>query len=475
VPTRPLRLRSLIGRHRILAVLLVLGAALRVWATLAYRPAVLGYADGTEYLVNGVSDLWRNIGRPIGYPILIRGVTEAGGGLVALVTVQHLIGLATAVLLYAMVRSLGGPAWAAAIPAAAVLLSGDQVYTEHSPLSETLFALTLALAIACCLRTSTAVAPRTVLAWATAAGALAGVSATVRYVGEALVPILALWTLTLGVRGGIRPRLLAAAVLCAASAVVIAGYVGVRALGLQSEGGTQGQTGLAVPGSAMYGRVAPFADCKRFTPPAGTEPLCDPTPASQRQGPGWHVFYGSSPLRRAPIEAQRRVNDFALAALRHQPDDYAIAVLKDVGRYVAPSALKGPGIGWGDEASGYRFGRPRLEEGRAVEVATSLFGPTRIERGSSVSALDRYQAIVRLHGGLLGLLVLLGVAGAFVADRRVRAAIVLLLAVTLTALVVPVAVATYDARYAVPVEGLVAAAGALGAWALAARLTRVRR
>ena len=469
------QLRAVVRSNAGVVILLLLGAALRVWAIAAYRPAVLGYPDGTEYLINGVSDLWRNIGRPVGYPLLIRGVTWLSGGLTTLIAVQHLIGMATAVILYAALRIVGAPRGVACLPAAVVLLSGDQVYIEHSPLSEALFGALVALAVALSLRAFSGEdagrLSRAALLWCAAAGAAVGAASVVRYVGEALVPVFALWMMALGCRGTLAARLCAGAAVCMAAVAVVGGYVAVRGLALRS-GGTQGQTGLAVPGNAMYGRVAPFADCERFTPPAGTRPLCDPTPPAQRQGPGWYVFFSASPLHRAPKEASAGSDRFARAALRHQPDSYALAVARDLGRFVAPTGLARPGEGWGDKPSAYRFGQRRAEEARAVEVTSGLFGQTKVELGATVPALDRYQAIVRLHGGLLGLCFVLAVCGLLFARARVLRAILLLLGVTFAALAVPVGVAVYDARYAFPVEGLVAAAAALGAWSLATRLRR---
>ena len=483
-PPRP---EPLLRRHTGLVVLLVLGAALRLWAMLAYRPAVLGYPDGIEYLTNGVSDLWRGIGRPVGYPVLIRVITWFSGGLTALVTVQHLIGMATAVVLYWIVRSAGAPRGFACVPAAVVLLSGDQIYMEHSPLSEPLFGFLLALAVAFALRAASS--PRRALAWCAAVGLTAGAASVVRYVGEALIPLFALWILLFLPRA----RVGSAAVVCVAAIAAVGGYVGARAIGLQSSGGTHGQTGLAVPGSALYGRVAPFADCSRFTPPAGTSGLCDPV-KDRQEGPGWYVFFPDTPLRHAPPSAAALSDRWARAALLHQPGSYVAAVARDAARYVAPTLLRPAGEGWGDTASAYRFGRPRAEEARAVQVASGLFGPTTVER-SGVGALDRYQAIVRVHGALLGLFLALALAGLVLAPRRRRAAatgepvaaagpaaasgaptrpslrgaILLPLAIAAAALVVPVAVAVYDARYAFPVEGLLATAGALGAWAVAGR------
>ena len=122
--------------------------------------------------------------------------------------------------------------------------------------------------------------------------------------------------------------------------------------------------------------------------------------------------------------------------------------------------------------SAYRFGQRRAEEARAIEVANGLFGQTKVELGATVPALARYQAIVRLHGGLLGLCFVLAFCGLPFARGRVLRAILLLLGVTFAALAVPVGVAVYDARYTFPVEGLAAAAAALGAWSLATRLRR---
>jgi hypothetical protein len=60
--------------------------------------------------------------------------------------------------------------------------------------------------------------------------------------------------------------------------------------------------------------------------------------------------------------------------------------------------------------------------------------------------------------------------GIWLSAGRVRAALVLLFGASLALLVVPSALATYNARYAMPIGGPLAAAGAIGLWVCLARL-----
>ncbi|HYH88839.1 MAG TPA: hypothetical protein VEX67_06380 [Solirubrobacteraceae bacterium] len=51
-------------------------------------------------------------------------------------------------------------------------------------------------------------------------------------------------------------------------------------------------------GWALYARVAPFADCTAFTPPAGTRVLCEKTDARTRSGPDHYMWDADSPAMR---------------------------------------------------------------------------------------------------------------------------------------------------------------------------------
>ena len=61
-----------------------------------------------------------------------------------------------------------------------------------------------------------------------------------------------------------------------------------------------GLNGLTTNGSwALYGRVAPWADCTKFRPPPGTRTLCEVTPPSRRgyRSTAEYIF-GASPAYR---------------------------------------------------------------------------------------------------------------------------------------------------------------------------------
>src|SRR5439155_7314053 len=101
-----------------------------------------------------------------------------------------------------------------------------------------------------------------------------------------------------------------------------------------------------------YGRVAPFADCTKFTPPAGTEGLCDPTPPDQRlgrfpeQGPGpgpggdrwtnqYYIYIRTSPAQKlfgppylvsSDPHAMAKLRKWSIAVIEGQPLDYLYAV-----------------------------------------------------------------------------------------------------------------------------------------------------
>jgi hypothetical protein len=91
-----------------------------------------------------------------------------------------------------------------------------------------------------------------------------------------------------------------------------------------------------------------------------------------------------------------------------------------------------------------------------------------------LDALSDLQQVLRLHPILMFQAAVLAVLGIWLAAGRVRAALVLLLGVSLVLLVVPSAVATYNARYAIPIGGPLAAAGAIGLWVCLARLVGSR-
>ena len=93
--------------------------------------------------------------RPAGYPAFLRAVLWVHD-LAVVPAVQHLLGLATGTLVYALVRRLGIGPVGACIAAAPVLFDAYQLNIEQHILSEALFTLLVVAALA---RAAVAVAP----------------------------------------------------------------------------------------------------------------------------------------------------------------------------------------------------------------------------------------------------------------------------------------------------------------------------
>ena len=84
--------------------------------------------------------------RPLGYPLFL-WILGRVHHLAVVPTVQHVMGLAMAVLIYALLVRLRVPRWAAALAAAPVLLDAYQLEIEHYVLAETLFEALIVAAI----------------------------------------------------------------------------------------------------------------------------------------------------------------------------------------------------------------------------------------------------------------------------------------------------------------------------------------
>ena len=131
----------------VLGALLVAGLALRVWISFGVSPAAANLSDSLVYVDMADNALFADPIRQAGYSVFLRAAHLLSAQIELTIVVQHRLGIATALVLFAAVRGAGGQVWAAAIAAAAVLLSVDQVFLEHSLMSETVFTFVLALAV----------------------------------------------------------------------------------------------------------------------------------------------------------------------------------------------------------------------------------------------------------------------------------------------------------------------------------------
>jgi hypothetical protein len=451
----------------------MLGAGLRLLTMLLYTSAVFNYygGDSTRYLrlkETGFTGLFSDPMMPAGYPLFLKILRALWSVLPFTIGVQHLLGLATALLLYGAIQRAGAPRWLALVPAAIVLLSGDHLFLEHALLTETLWMAFLAGGLYAAVR---AVDDDRRLAWLCLAGAVLAASALVRNVSLFLPVVTAAWV-ALAISGDLRKRLLHITAVLVPAAILIGAYWGVA----QTDGG---HTGIAeMGGFNLYGRVGQFADCDRFTPPAGTRVLCEDTPPSHRSGPFFYTFSPASPMYRkfqiTPGDA-KTLGRFARTAILHQPLDYLKAVMKDLIRYADPEVGGSrPFSGAGPDAMSFGSLTPS-QQGQSLRrlsqeydhlysaVGKPTVGPSRR------AILEAYQTVFRLNG--LELLALLAVALAGIAYGAGRARLggLLFAACAFYLYLVPPLLSSYDVRYGVPPGDLLAAGAALGAWSVVVR------
>jgi hypothetical protein len=120
-----------------LAAVLAIGLALRIWLTVVWHPAITGYPDSGVYFEDAHAGVWSDPLRTVGYGMLLAALHWISPHLLLVTIVQHAIGLASAVLMYLTVRTIGGPRWLGVVPAATLARSGDELFVEHAALSET--------------------------------------------------------------------------------------------------------------------------------------------------------------------------------------------------------------------------------------------------------------------------------------------------------------------------------------------------
>ena len=459
---RALKSRLIPRFPRALWVLLVAGALLRVF-TMSYWPGRLFY-DSLGYMYAADTDLFAAVEHPAGYPAFLRIVHTFSDQLAVLVVIQHLLGLATAALLYAALRRLRQPTVVCLVPAAVVLFNGDQLFYEHAVMSEALFGFLLAAELYAVVRAT----EERGLTWPLLAGVLLAGAALVRTAGLLLVPVALVWIFWRR-SGDLRRRAVPVLVAAGAAAYLLVAYVAVQ----NDETGFTGFSRTA--GWSLYARTAQFADCSKFDPPSGTAALCESTPPGPelRGGPRFHHWNPASPAWRAfgrPPAGDDKLGSFGRAAILNQPLDYLETVGNDLLDYVRRGA-RGAST-WKETDFGVispslvastlrKFGYPERYS------ALRYFAPVRVHT-STAGTLQTYQETVRVHGWLLAAMALLALAGIPLTRGPARAAIVLFALVGFMTLAVPVATIKGSWRYAIPAFGPLAAAAAVG---LAAVLT----
>lgn len=454
--------------QRTLVALAALSAAavgLRLWLMVGYGPAFLGFPDSAQYAAAAAHDIFRDTQHPAGYPFFLRLVHHLDGRLSFVIAVQHVLGVASGLLLYGAVRRTGAPPWLGLVPAAVVFFGATGLWLEHSLLADPVLMFLQALGVYLGVR---ALYGRS-LGWPLLAAIAIGLSFWVKTVAISSVVLLPLLLLC-ATPGGLRRRLPGALVAAATGLAMVLAYVGVQDY-FTGYFGYERQSAWN-----LYARVATFVDCTDFTPPRGTRFLCPSEPVSRRKGGNYFQYAYTSPAVERfgpPFLAEGRANavlkKFSVAAIEHEPLDYTGAIAKGLGTYVFPR-----------EGEGYtpRLLREALLERSETHVDQSVFALLyRDDLGYTgpMGALAAYESFTRVQGTLLIVLLVAGIAGPFWLVGRMRWAAAFCTLTALLSIAVAIAGNSYDARYAYPTFGPLAAGAALGAWGAGSRLVKARQ
>ncbi len=361
------------------------------------------------------------------------------------------------------------------VAAAAILLPLDQIVLEHALMNEPLFTLLLVVGLYAAVRALED--PRPIVgrldsrhAWIAAAAVAIALSAWVRAVGVPVIALFVLW-FALALPGSWRARLANAVACAAAAGAVLLTYFAIH----ESHTGYFGLSESS--GWALYSRVAPFADCSRFDPPEGTRRAVRgdaPRPAgrdrtstaSEPDSPARRLFGG-------PPAGNEELGAFARRALFAQPLSYLEDVGRDVIRYFQPTFMPQDFSGVGPELLDVDR-RAGDDELALAATFNAYYADDEYEINRGVDTLAAIQDVLRVHPKLLLLSLLLALAGVVVARGRLRWGLLLLLATALAIMVIPPATVIWSSRYAVPAQGPLVAAAAIGAWALFERIRASR-
>ncbi|MFI6455403.1 hypothetical protein ACIBF6_28035 [Streptosporangium amethystogenes] len=472
-PDRVTRLRAFLHRHRLFVAALVLAFLLRVVTMLGYGPA-LWFNDSYEYVSGAVNPDRPSALRPNGYSFLLLALRPLHSfGLV--VFVQHLMGLGIAVLIYTLLRGrFGLSGWGATLAAVPVLFDAYQIQLEHLVMSDAMFMLLVVAVI-------TLVLWHRRMSWRIGAviGLLLALTALTRSIG---LPILALVVAYLLVK---RTAWKTIAAMITACALPVVGYMAWFA----SAHGNFAMTNS--DGAILYMRTALFADCEKMRVDPREELelalLCISAPPSERHFSGQSYLWWARNGQRFHAfgvgntftpEMNKTAGAFAQRAILSQPLDYL-------------------GLMAGDFFRAFHWGRPRFPDAQTylqyefppttkvlpawssyrgnTDTDAQLYDPglrtAQIQGKLRVIGTDvhdpwagfmqGYQRIVRLPGLVIGVLLLIGLAGVAVRWRRLGGPVLLPWLGAFGLILAPAATAEFDYRYLLPAVPLACLAAAI--------------
>jgi hypothetical protein len=448
---------ALVLRHKVFSGVLAGGALLRMIAMLGYRPASW-FNDSFDYLHVAMAPYPHPI-RPDGYSFLLFVLRPFQS--FALVTgVQHLMGLAAAVMIYALLRKrFRLPGWGAALATVPLLYDGYQIQLEHLILSDVMFEFLLVSVV-------------TILLWygknltwkmGGVVGLLLALATLTRTVGEPVLLAIVVYYLIQRFNWRV---IVATIALCA---LPIGAYAGWFWAWYDKPGMTTSS------GVFLYARVTEFADCNKIKPPVPEISLCKDnrtshTPLTFSQDAIWDK---NSPFHRMPAQRftdyqNQLAGDFAKRAILAQPLDYARVVAKDFfytfkwRRTVFPDRATFQMYQFGAKSAALPNWRMSRDKTAASEAEAYEHGNARTRIIDPWATVIRdYQKVARLPGTLLGGILIVGLAGLVPMWRRWGGEAFLPWVTATGLLLVPPATAEFDYRYVLPTVPVACLAAAI--------------
>ncbi|MFC9969280.1 hypothetical protein ACFVH6_00095 [Spirillospora sp. NPDC127200] len=452
-----MRLVRALRAHWLMAGAVTVALVLRALAVLGY-PTILWFGDSVGYLRSAVR-LAPSGTRPSGYSVLL-AVLKPFHSFIVVVTVQHLLGLAVALMVYALVWRHVRAAWPrrtllpgllGALVAAPVLFDAYQIELEHLGLSDALFTFLLVAAVVVLLWRPE-VGPRA----AAASGGLLGLAAVTRSVGWPLLLLVLAWLFLR--RRGKRALVVPAAVLTGAYLVPLVLYAGWFYAAHERVALTNTEKVF------LYGRTMDFADCEVIEPRPELAKMC-PKPPPKDVSPAYAALWTKqSPfaeMRGGKAAGNDLAGEFAFAALKAQPGDYLKVVGRDVVRAFAWERTVYPSP-WTFQKYEFpdRTVKLNKDQARVARAYTGSAGPRKVVEPYA-GWMRGYQDHVFLPGTVLGAVLLVGAAGLLWPGRGARHRALLPWLVAWALLVVPAATADFDYRYVLPAMPFAALAAVL--------------
>jgi hypothetical protein len=468
------RIRALLSEHRIFVIVLIPALGLRLCAELGYQWQ-LWFNDSFQYM-SDVIGFHPDVTRPAGYSVFLK-ILEPFHSYALITILQHLMGVAVGVMVYALARHrFGARAWVASLAAVPVLYDAFQIQLEHLILSDVPFLFLISLAVTLMLWDRKPPWKRCALV-----GLILGIADTVRSVALPLLAIFAVYMIIQ--RIGWR-AVIATMAACIAPVLLYCSwfYIDFHQFAMTDSTGV-----------FLYARVMTFAECSKMHVPAEELSLCTTTPPDKRPIDQSYIWDNFTPLDRFPPQKfsplpNQLAENFAIRAIEAQPLGYVRAVADDTFRVFEWNRTVFPNAATYDEyLFSYRpLGVPSWARGHIrgwdSDVAAYVRGnpvPHVVEPFAGVMRV--YQRYIYLPGTILGVVLLIGLGGLVLAWRRVGGEALLPWAISVALLVVPAATAEFDYRYVLPAVPFACLAAAMafgpdtagGKWLAARRAAAV--